>query len=112
MLRRLYRALPLVFTGPGARWHQESDTPELLRCTLVRGPRGRQARQEAGLVQATLQYTNDIVIFVCWVGGQVRVPNMLNKWHVRFRGLTTHSLDEFLDIGRISYIDHISPDFD
>ena len=111
MLRGLYRALPMVFKGLGVEWYQGAETPRLLRCTLIRGPRGRQAKQEAGLIQAVLEYTNGFNIFVCWVGNQVRVPQMLEKWKVRFSGLRTHTLDEFLDQGRTSF-DQIDPNFD
>ena len=112
MLRALYRSIPGVFTGEGANWHGEPQTPSLVGCVLIRGPHGRRGRRSVGLIQAVLNYTNDIVIFVCWVGTEHRVPDMLDKWESRFIQMRTHSLDDYLDLGRNALLEPPDPDHD
>ncbi len=112
ILSTLYRLIPLLSKEPWEGWWPEGRAPRLLEYRLIRGPQGRRGRQRSGLIQAILKFEGGFYIFYCWVGTSVTVPEMLKKWEVRFNGLDTYSLDEYLDRGRNWLYEQRDPDYD
>ena len=111
-LRAIYRSMLNFFETAGREWIGESDPPRLESCTFIRGPRtsGAGKPRETSLIQAMFTYTGGITIFICWVGREHRVPEIIEKWKMRFQDLLTDSFDEYSNRMR----DHLNepPDLD
>ena len=113
-LRAIYRALLNFFKETGKEWHTGPVPPRLESCTHIRGPRtsGAGRPRETSLIQAMFTYSGGITIFVCWVGCEHRVSEIMSKWELRFQGLLTDSFDGYSERTRDHLNEPPDPDFD
>ena len=84
-----------LFQEANKDWYDGNATPTLISCVFIRGPRAGRGQREPGLIQAVLTYTGGFRIFVCWVGTQLSIAQMMQKWLDRFTDLDTFSRDEY-----------------
>ena len=113
-LRAIYRSLLNFFEKAGRDWVGKSAPPRLESCQYIRGPRtsGAGKPRETSLIQAMFTYSGGITIFICWVGREHRVPEIIEKWKLRFHDLLTDSLDGYCERTRDHLIEPPDPEFD